>query len=290
MPNAYRTKRFNIVSNTKRRRLLEENLVPILNESDSLAENIQNYLKEGDWLIEYIDYESPLYIFRVKAYRHEPRLHLYIKHFIQADLVYELSATHLPDETKTLLAKSEHLEALPKQTYEILDDYAKRMESDLDERLKQLIIKLKLLRNTLTPLGRDILLQLENGKMSETRLKEVLIHSPPDFTNNVRNSLPDMSETEWEEMLSNIDVLQWENREKAIFNLEDFNKMMNRNRNGPANIEKPEEELVDPSKITGAISKAALETYTIKHNGKLPTLKEFEKLTKQFITTRRRRR
>lgn len=282
MPKAFRVKRYDHVTPAKRMRLLEESLVPILDEPTQDSLDIQNYLQKGDWLIEYNESSELFYLYRVKSYRHEPRLHLYIKHFIKADFIYELESAQLSDDSRTLLTSANHLEVLPVQLFDMADSYNDRINTDLDERFKQLIFKLKLRRNILPAFGRNVLRELEGGRLGHSRFKEALINLSPDLIKNVREKMPDVTDAEWEEKLPILYSAQWEAREKALFKFSDVSDKVHE--------PYPTKEFVDPDEVTGAISKAALETYMKNHDGKLPTVKEFENLTKRFTSSGTRRR
>jgi hypothetical protein len=242
MGKAYRIKRFDHVTTAKRRRLLEEGLVPVLDESPADAPGFKDYFREGDWLVEYRYSNKALYIYKVKAYHHKPHLDLYIKHFIEADIIYKLGSTYLSDDTHILLARANHLEALPPHVFDMFNRYQDKVNTDPDEKIKQLVFLLGIKRNTMGSIGKKVILELENGKLTAAELKGML-----------NKQLP-------------------------------TNEAVHRSRI------KPVVELVDPSNVTGAISKAALEAYIKTHDGQLPTVKEFDKLTKRFIATGIRRR
>lgn len=290
MSRAYRIKRYDHVTAAKRRRLLEEDLVPLSDEPLENTPDIQNYLKEGDWLVDYESFGKSFYVFRFKLYRYEPRLHLYVKHFAETDSVLRIHGSVLSDNSHLALSSAKHLELLPNYIFETLDMHNERAKTDLDEKLKQLITKLKLRRNTLTPLGVQALKGIENGSISKDRLKKILTHTDAAILKSVLDQFPDFTVSEKDQGLKNIELGQWELRERLLFDLEDYNKMKNTER-PLGTIKKAHSEiLVDPSKITGAISKAALESYMKQHNGQLPTVKEFEKLTKRFMSPGTRRR
>lgn len=282
MPRAFRVKRYDHVTPAKRRRLLEESLIPILDETTNELLDIQNYLQNGDWLIEYNESNEPFYLYRVKSYQHEPHLHLYVKHYIKADFIYKLESTQLSDTQHSLLASADHLDALPVELLDMANSYNDSIITDYDERFKQLIFKLQLRRNILPTFGRNVLRELENGEMAHNRFKDALIHSSPEIIKIVRDSMPEVTDAEWEEKLPALHNAQWENREKALFKFTDVNTKTHK----PS----PTIDYVDPNKVTGAISKAALDTYIKKHDGRLPTVKEFERITKSFRSARRIRK
>jgi hypothetical protein len=242
MCNVYLVKRFNHVTLAKRRRLLEENLVPILDESAENAPYIIDYFKEGDWLVEYRDSDKPLYVYKVKSYCYKPHLHLYVKHFIEAENIYKLDKSYVSADTHILLSRANHLEALPRYVCDMCVSYQDKVNTDPDEKIKHLIFLLELNRNTLNKAGKELLNDLGNGKLTSATLGAISSKRPS--------------------------PKQTVRRTKIISPM----------------------ELVDPSKIDGAISKAALEAYMQKHGGKFPAVKEFEKLIKRFRTTSGRRR
>lgn len=245
MAKAYRIKRYDHVTPAKRRRLLEEKLVPLLDESAENAPTIQTYLNEGDWLIEYAEYGKQFYIYKVKAYHYKPRLHLYIKHFAEAEHIYRLESSYLADDTHILLASTDHLELLPTRIYDFLSNYHDRAVNDPTEKIKQLIFLLELNRNLLNKTGKELLHQLDSGEITADQLKAML-----------------------NKQLSG---------NKAV-------------RGTKIRAAKPSAQLVDPSTITGAIPRTALETYMKNNDGQLPTIKEFEKLVERFMNPRSRRR
>lgn len=292
MGKAYRIKRYDHVTPAKRRRLLEEDLVPILDQPAENAPDVRHLLSEGDWLVEYRDKTKPIYIYKVKTYRYKPHLHLYVKHYAESNNVYQLGSEYFSDNTHLLLSEAKHLESLPEYLYDAADNYYSQLDSNLDERVKQLILKLKRKRNILTPFGRDILTELENGRLTFERFKQAISYVSPNIIDAVRQDFPEYTDAEWTEThIPRLKVMQWEYREKNMFDIQSYNKVMVKKRSKTTTPVPPLVEYVDPSKITGAISKAALESYMKQHNGQLPTVKEFEKLTKRFMTpgTRLRR-
>lgn len=245
MPKAYRVKRYDHVTPAKRRRLLEEKLVPLLDESSNSTVDIQSFLSKGDWLIEYVDYDNPLYLYKVKTYQFKPRLHLYIDHFAEVEHLYRLEGSALSDSTHILLTRTDHLEQLPAQICDIFRAYHEKATNDPIEKVKQLIFTLELGQNIDSKTGQELLRQLETGEVTAERLKAKL------------------------------------NKEYGK------NKAVKNTKIRPG---RTPAQLVDPNKITGAIPKAALETYIKNNDGQLPTVKEFDKLVARFMNPRSRRR
>jgi hypothetical protein len=152
MSEAYRIKKFHHITEAKHKRLREENLVPLLarlssshivtdeiddllaseeamslhiDEFDSLEEHIctiQNLL-EGDWLIDFNEYNQYLYLMKFKKYSYQAHKHLYIKHFGQVSHVFKVGIDELSDDVLTPLIKADHLQTLPLIVSNILDRY-----------------------------------------------------------------------------------------------------------------------------------------------------------------------
>lgn len=288
---SFRIRRYAHVSPSKYRRLLEESLIPILDDSIHKLPDIQNYLSEGDWLVEFAGLEAPVKCYRFKQYRHKPHLHLYIKHYAEADVAFELDITGLSGEALKLLELADHLEILPPEISDRLIEYNESLSVDLDEKMKQLVHKLKTKRNVLTPLGKMTLTEIENGSLSLEKLKNTLVHTPQDVMDAVKRQHPEDTEDFWRKFSVTLGNAQWEHREKLLFDLDAYNEFIkNKDRKNTAVSKPPEKDLVDPKTVTGAISKAILEGYMKTHNGELPTKKQFEKLKKRGISYSGRRR
>lgn len=247
MRSAYRIKRYEHITPAKRRRLLEEKLVPILDDNRDKVNNIEDFLKEGDWLVEYRDSDRPIYLYKVKSYQHKLRLHLYVKHFIEAEIIYKLEGSYFSEDVQSILASTEHLGILPTHIFNLLEEYHEKAISDPYEKFKQVIFLLQHDRNNLNKIGKELLREVEKEQLAESVIRA------------------------------------------KINNLSSKERNINREKKAPA---QPVADLVDPTTVTAAIPKAALEAYMKNHNGHLPTVKELENLTKRFMNpgTRRRRR
>ena len=174
MSHAYRIKRYEHVTPAKRQRLLEEKLIPILDESSESQTDIKDYLHKGDWLVEYRDEDSHLYLYEVNRYQYKPHLHLYIKHYIQAATIYRLDSSSVPLDIRTSLSDAHHLELLPDSVLKMCVDYAASTNYDPDEEIKHLIFMLELNRNIIGSLGKQLLHDLDSGAITPGELKGIL--------------------------------------------------------------------------------------------------------------------
>lgn len=234
---AVRIKRHSYIDQRKWERLLEENLVPISDESLDNMPDIETYFEKGDWLIEYSDSSKPVYAYRVKSYRHEPHLHLYVKHFVEVDITYDISNNILSDGNRASLASAEHLESQPQSLLDTLNNYHDNMSINLDERLAQLILILKLRRNVLTPLGKIVLSRIESEKLNVTELKETLINTPLETIKSVTEkfiNMPDNSLNETQ-IAQKIYDIQWAHREEILFNMQVYDDYVKNNYKNPSN-------------------------------------------------------
>jgi len=247
MANVYRIIRYDHVTPAKRRRLLEEKLVPLLTESDESAPNIASSFTKGDWLIEYEDSTGPFYLYKFKEYQYKPRLHMYVKHYAQVDLMYRLESSFLTDDKHEEIYRTSHLEQLPPEVTDQLVRYENTIVYDPDEKIKQLIFLLEVNRNLLNKTGQEFLHQLDTGQITASQLKALL-------NKNFRKN-------------DSVASTKITPKKKPV-------------------------ELVDPSKIDGAIQRAALEHFTKQHDGQLPTVTQFDELIKKFMnpSSGRRRR
>lgn len=156
MSEAYRLHRFHHVSDAKYDRLREENLLPLIDcltehdlkatdiddlmvseevmnlhmhEVDLLEDRlgiIQNILP-GDWLIDFSENDQKIILAKYKRYVHHPHRHLYIKHFGEASVVYEIDPTDLPEELRLVIREASHLETLPLSVSAKLDRYEDKL-------------------------------------------------------------------------------------------------------------------------------------------------------------------
>lgn len=156
MSEAYRLHRFHHVSDAKYDRLREENLLPLIegltehdlkatdiddlmvteevmnlhmHEVDLLEDSlgvIQNILP-GDWLIDFSGNDQKIILAKYKRYVHHPHRHLYIKHFGEASVVYEIDPIDLPEELQLVIRDASHLETLPLSVSAALDQYEEEL-------------------------------------------------------------------------------------------------------------------------------------------------------------------
>lgn len=255
---AFRIKRYKYVDQRKWERLLEESLVPISDEPFENAPDNKVFFEKGDWLVEYADCKKPVYAYRVKSYRYEPHLHLYIKHFVEVDIIYNLPRNILSDNDYDFLAMAEHLEPLLPSMFDALNKYFNRMNFDFDERLTQLIFKLKLRRNILSPLGKEVLAGIEKGELSDTKLKEVLISTSLNNIQTIKDKLAKMSDIDLNEvqLTQKIRDIQWTHREKILFNLQAYNDYSKKNHsNSPSSVDKSAASITQPTDKIAYLSK-----------------------------------
>ena len=156
MSEAYRLHRFHHVSDAKYDRLREEKLLPLIDcltehdlratdiddlmqtdevmnlhmhEVDLLEDSlgvIQNILP-GDWLIDFSENDQKIILAKFNRYVHHPHRHLYIKHFGEASVVYEVDPTDLPEELQLVIRDASHLETLPLTVSAALDQYEEEL-------------------------------------------------------------------------------------------------------------------------------------------------------------------
>lgn len=165
MNEAYRVEKFHHVTPEKRLRLLEEGLVPILDKfpnvhilensaddimfhEDGLRMDISTYdtyenqiltiqaMLQGDWLVEYYDRSSQLYLHKVDGYRYDTRTHLYIKHFVHIAYSFPVSPKALSTRAHEILESTTHLDTLPLSFVKMLDTYEKTVREREAERAR----------------------------------------------------------------------------------------------------------------------------------------------------------
>lgn len=152
MSEAYRVTRYHHVTPAKHRRLLLDNLVPLLDKfaevkllhediedimmsKDARSLNITDFdayesqiltiqsITKGDWLIEYKDENNPIYLYKIERYQFEPRIHLHIKHFARIEHIFKIQSTIIPVEALKLIADAGHLATLPLSISNMLEKY-----------------------------------------------------------------------------------------------------------------------------------------------------------------------
>jgi hypothetical protein len=182
MSEAYRVMTFHHVTPSKRRRLLDDKLIPILDrfEEFNLLEhsiddimlspyaqtlNIGEYditeeqiltiqaMVKGDWLVEYYGTKRPIYLHKIDGYSHNRRAHLYIKHFAHIAHTFKVESSIFSEKDHETLAAASHLETMPLSFANMLEQYEELVKAR-DEKIKQESIELA---------------KIESGRIKEKR-------------------------------------------------------------------------------------------------------------------------
>lgn len=152
MSEAYRVMNYHHVTSSKRKRLLEEGLVPILDyfanvhllqesiddimfHEDALRMKVEEFdayedriltiqsMLKGDWLVEYVSRDQPIRIHKLDGYRHNTKVHLYVKHFAHVAHSFSIKPNALSETGYAILESAAHLETLPLSFSKSLDKY-----------------------------------------------------------------------------------------------------------------------------------------------------------------------
>lgn len=162
MSEAYRVVRFHHVTPGKRRRLLEDNLIPLIDRfennnllKDSIDDimlssyaqtlNIDEYdiaeeqiltiqaMIKGDWLVEYYGTKRPIYLHKIDGYSHNHRAHLYIKHFANIAHTFRVEPGIFSKNDHEILAAASHLETMPLSFATMLEQYEELVKARDDK-------------------------------------------------------------------------------------------------------------------------------------------------------------
>lgn len=165
MSEAYRVMSFHHVTPSKRRRMLEEGLLPLLDNfsnvdllsetiddimshQDALKMNVDEFdyyensiltvqaMIKGDWLVEYYGRQNPLYLHKLDGYRHDTRVHLYVKHFAHVAHSFKVRPEALSDKGHEILESTIHLETLPLSFAKMLERFEEMVTKRDEKRTK----------------------------------------------------------------------------------------------------------------------------------------------------------